>query len=89
MADIEALKTMLREVLAPLLAAEGALLYLVSAEAKAVHLHLGGTLSGSPATDVVKSRIVEPAVKALAPKAMVTVSSGYSVPDGAELLEVS
>lgn len=86
MADIEALKTMLREVLGPLLAAEGAVLYLVSAKADAVHLHLGGTLSGSPAKDAVTEHIVEPAIKKLAPKAKVTVSSGYTLPDGAELL---
>lgn len=86
MADTEALKKMLREVLSPLLAAEGAELYLVSAEAKSVHLHLGGTLSGSPAKDVVTTRVVEPAVKAVAPKAKLVVSSGYSVPKGAERL---
>ncbi len=87
MADINALKSMLLEVLCPLLAAEGASLYIVSVEAKSVHLHLGGTLSGSPAKDVVTARIIEPAVKALAPKATVTVSSGYSLPEGAELLQ--
>jgi Fe-S cluster biogenesis protein NfuA len=86
MADTEALKTMLRDVLSPLLAAEGAKLYLVSAEPKSVHLHLGGTLSGSPAKDVVTARVVEPAVKAIAPKAKLVVSSGYLVPKGAELL---
>ena len=87
MADLEALKTMLREVLGPLLAAEGGLLYLVEVEPGNVHLHLGGTLSGSPAKDVVTTRIVEPAVKRLAPKAKLVVSSGYSVPEGAELVE--
>ena len=87
MADVEALKKMLREVLGPLLAAEGAALYLVSAGEKAVHLHLGGTLSGSPAKDVVTTHLVEPAIKKLAPKAKVTVSCGYTLPKGAELLD--
>lgn len=77
---------MLREVLSPLLAAEGASLYLVTAGDDAVHLHLGGTLSGSPATQVVTEHIVGPAIKKLAPKATLKVSSGYTVPEGAELL---
>jgi Fe-S cluster biogenesis protein NfuA len=87
MAEIEALKTMLREVVCPLLAAEGATLYIVSADDGAIHLHLGGTLSGSPAKDVVTSHIVEPAIKSVAPKAKLVVSSGYTLPEGAELLE--
>ncbi len=87
MADTLALETMLREVLGPLLAAEGGQLYLVSAEAKSIHLHLGGTLSGSPAQKAVTAHVVEPAVKAILPKAKVVVSSGYRVPAGATLVE--
>jgi Fe-S cluster biogenesis protein NfuA len=85
MADAaDALKKMLREVLAPLLASDGAELYLVAYEKKLVRLHLAGTLSGSPATDVVTRRIVEPAVRSVVPKAKVVVSSGWQVPKGAE-----
>ena len=87
MAEKEALKTMLREVLSPLLATEGGLLYLVSADLTEVRLHLGGTLSGSPATDVVRARIVEPAIKAVAPEAKVIITCGYTLPEGAELLK--
>jgi Fe-S cluster biogenesis protein NfuA len=85
MADVAAaVRKMLEDVLAPLFGVEGGEVYLVSASAKEVALHLGGTLSGSPATPVVTRRVVEPAVKAVAPKAKVVISSGWRVPAGAE-----
>lgn len=75
---------MLRDVLAPLVERDGGELYLVTLEKKKVKLHLGGTLSGSPAVDVVTERILIPAVKKVHPKADLEVSSGYSVPEDAE-----
>ena len=80
----EALMKMLEEVLAPLLEKDGGELYLVSVGKKEVKMHLAGALSGSPATDLVTRRIVEPAVRAVIPKAKLTVSSGWQIPDGAE-----
>jgi Fe-S cluster biogenesis protein NfuA len=80
----EALRTMLRDVLGPLLASDGGELYLVSVEKKEIRMHLAGTLSGSPALEVVVRRIVEPAVKAVSPKAKLIVSSGFRIPQGAE-----
>lgn len=85
----EALKKMLREVLAPLLAQDGGELYLVSVGKKEVRMHLAGAFNGSPATELVKQRIVEPAVKAVIPKVKLTVSSGWSIPDGAERIEAA
>ncbi len=85
MADtVNALKKMLREVLGPLVALDGGEIYLVSVGKKEVTLHLAGTLSGSPASDAVTRRIVEPAVHAIMPKAKVVVSSGWMIPKGAE-----
>ena len=78
---------MLRTVLAPLIEADGGELYLVSAGKKEVKLHLAGSFSGSPATVVAGRRIVEPAVKAVAPKVKVVVSSGWRIPEGAERVE--
>jgi Fe-S cluster biogenesis protein NfuA len=85
MADTDqALRDMLKEVLAPLIEADGGELYLVAVDKKEVHLHLAGTFSGSPAKDVTTRRVVEPAVHAVLPKAKVVVSSGWSIPKGAE-----
>jgi Fe-S cluster biogenesis protein NfuA len=90
MADnTEAVRKVLAEVLAPLFAVEGGSVYLVSVGKKEVALHLAGTLSGSPATHMVTKRVVEPAIKSVMPKAKVVISSGWVVPDGAELIEVS
>ena len=87
MAESDALKKMLREVLAPLMALDGGEIYLVSAGKKEVSLHLAGTLSGSPASDLVTRNIVEPAVKAVMPKAKLKVTSGWRIPEGAQKLE--
>ncbi|MEQ9317901.1 MAG: NifU family protein [Polyangiaceae bacterium] len=83
----EAVRTMLAEILAPLFAVEGGHVYLVSVDKKKVALHLTGTLSGSPATHMVTRRVVEPAIKAVSPKLEVIVTSGWSVPEGAQLIE--
>jgi Fe-S cluster biogenesis protein NfuA len=83
---VDDLEKMLREVLAPLLEMDGGEVYLVSADAKKVELHLAGSLGGSPASDLVKTRIVAPAIKALLPQASLEVSSGWRIPEGAQKL---
>ena len=80
---------MLAQVLSPLAGMDGGEVYLVSVGKKEVALHLAGTLSGSPASDLFTRRIVEPAVRAVMPKAKVTVSSGWRIPDGAELIKAT
>ncbi|HHH28810.1 MAG TPA: NifU family protein [Polyangiaceae bacterium] len=83
----EAVRSVLAEILAPLFAVEGGQVYLVSVDKKKVALHLAGTLSGSPATHMVTRRVVEPAIKAVSSKLQVVVTSGWSVPEGAQLIE--
>lgn len=83
---VDDLEKMLREVLAPLLEMDGGEVYLISANAKKVALHLAGTLSGSPASDLVTTRIVAPAIRAILPKASLEISSGWRIPDGAQKL---
>lgn len=78
------LREMLAKVLAPLIEADGGELYLVAAGKKEVKIHLAGVWSGSPASRVAGLRIVEPAVKAVAPRVKVIVSAGWIIPDGAE-----
>lgn len=85
MADkLQALRRMLRDVLEPLLAADGGELYLVELNKKEVKLHLGGQLNGCPGAAATSAQIVGPAVKAVCPKLKLTVTSGWTVPKGAE-----
>jgi len=68
------------------MAADGGELYLVSADEELVSLHLGGRFSGCPGNNLVRRRIIEPAVAALAPRARLEVSSGAILPAGARKL---
>ena len=83
---VEALRKVLSEVLAPLIEADGGELYLVELDKKHLKVHLAGTLSGSPACDVVAKRVVAPAVKKIHPKVELVVTNGWRVPKGAERL---
>jgi Fe-S cluster biogenesis protein NfuA len=77
----------IREVVAPLIRADGGEIYLLNASENAVSLHLAGRFSGCPGNTLAKRRVIEPVVGAVAPGALVTVTSGVIVPAGAELLK--
>lgn len=74
----------LREVVAPLIRADGGDLWLVSRDESSLVLHLGGRYSGCPGNTLARRRIIEPAIQAVAPRMQVTLSSGAIVPPGAE-----
>jgi Fe-S cluster biogenesis protein NfuA len=74
------------EVLAPLIAADGGDLYLVSAEDTGVSLHLTGRFSGCPGNTLARRRVIEPAIAAAVPGAIVTLTSGPLLPSGAKKL---
>ncbi len=73
-----------REVLGPLLRADGGEVWVVSATDDALVLHLGGRFAGCPGNTLAKRRVIEPAVHAVAPDAEVTITAGALVPEGAE-----
>jgi Fe-S cluster biogenesis protein NfuA len=77
----------LSEFVAALVRADGGELYLVSATPDDVHLHLTGTCAGCPGATMTRERLLEPAVHGAAPKARVTVTTGWTVPDGARKVE--
>ena len=83
----KALASMLAEVLAPLVEADGGELYFVSADDDNVALHVGGSWSGSPAVVMATDRIITPAVTAVRPGVSVAVTYGWSAPEGAERIE--
>jgi len=74
----------LSEFVAALVRADGGELYLVNASDDDVHLHLTGTCAGCPGAAMTRERLLEPAVHGVAPKAVVKVTTGWRVPDGAK-----
>jgi Fe-S cluster biogenesis protein NfuA len=75
-----------REVLAPLVRADGGDLYLVSVEDTGVSLHVTGRFSGCPGNTLTRRRIFEPPLVAVAPGITVTLTSGPLIPAGAARL---
>jgi Fe-S cluster biogenesis protein NfuA len=73
----------LREIVVPLVESDGGEVYLVSADESCVAIHFTGRLSGAPGIGLLGRRIVEPAVKAVAPDTTVALSSGWKLPEGA------
>ena len=82
----EEILSVVREVVAPLVRADGGRIYLIAADDDAVSLHLAGRYSGCPGNTLAIRRIIEPAILAVAPRARVTVSSGALQPPEAKLL---
>lgn len=76
-----------RDVVAPLVHADGGRVYVVHAEDDGVELHLVGRFSGCPGNTLATRRLIEPAIFAVAPAAKVTISSGALIPKNAELVD--
>jgi Fe-S cluster biogenesis protein NfuA len=76
-----------RDLLAPLVRADGGEMYLVAATAEDIHVHLAGTCAGCPGATMTRERLLEPALRAVAPKAVLRVTTGYAVPEGAKKIE--
>jgi Fe-S cluster biogenesis protein NfuA len=81
--------TVIRDVLAPMVAADGGRLYVVEADSQRVTLHLAGRFAGCPGNQVATRRVIQPAILAVAPDAEVTVTWGRLVPDGATPVETT
>jgi Fe-S cluster biogenesis protein NfuA len=73
----------IRQILVPLVAADGGELYVVQAAEDEVALHLGGRFSGCPGNTLVTRRFIEPLIQSVVPRARVTVTSGHLIPAGA------
>ena len=74
----------LREVVAPLIRADGGDLWIVSRDDSSLVLHLGGRYSGCPGNTLARRRVIEPAIQTVAPRMQVAITSGAIVPPGAE-----
>ena len=80
---------MCREVLAPLIEADGGEMYLVSITAEDIHIHLAGTCAGCPGSSLTAQSIVEPALLKVAPKSKLRLTTGWRVPHGADRVGVT
>ncbi len=76
----------LRDVLVPMIEVDGGVMYLVSLDESEVALHLAGTCAGCPGTVLTTNEVIKPAVHGVAPKAKVTITSGWTIPKGAKRL---
>jgi Fe-S cluster biogenesis protein NfuA len=85
-ATIDQLLKVCKEVIAPLIRADGGELYLVAVEPDHLTLHLAGTCSGCPGAVLTTRGVIEPAIHAVAPSARVVVTNGSKVPEGASLV---
>jgi Fe-S cluster biogenesis protein NfuA len=85
-ASIDQLLKVCREVIAPMVRADGGEIYLVSVEADHLALHLSGTCAGCPGAVLTTRGIIEPAIHAVAPSARVVVTNGMRVPEGASMI---
>jgi Fe-S cluster biogenesis protein NfuA len=83
----EGILGVLQEVIAPLVEADGGSLFMLRLEPDCVELYLAGRFSGCPGNDLVARRIIGPAIAAVAPDAVCTVTSGARVPSGATRIE--
>ena len=84
----EPVEKLCRDVLAPLVHADGGVLFLVSVSTEDVHVHLGGACAGCPGAAITRERMLEPALKSILPKARLTVTTGFRVPEGAQKIDV-
>jgi len=81
--------TVIREVLAPMVAVDGGRLYVIQADSKHVYLHLAGRFAGCPGNHVATRRVIQPVIAAVAPDAELTVTWGRLVPSGATYVEAA
>lgn len=76
----------IREVIAPLIRADGGRVYLLVGPNNALTLHLSGRYAGCAGNTLARRRVIEPALKAIAPQLDVVITSGALIPPNAELL---
>jgi Fe-S cluster biogenesis protein NfuA len=76
-----------RDVLAPLIEADGGEMYLVAISGEDIHIHLAGTCAGCPGSSFTAQSIVGPVLLKVAPKSKLRLTTGWRVPSEAERLE--
>ena len=73
----------LRDIVVPLVEADGGLVFLVLGDDARMVVHLAGRLAGAPGIGLLTRRIFEPAFRAVAPELNLVFSTGWKIPAGA------
>jgi Fe-S cluster biogenesis protein NfuA len=72
----EQLERLLRDTVAPLIAADGGEVHIVKFEGDEVHIHLSGACAGCPGASVTHAQIILPVLRAVSPKVRVVLTTG-------------
>ena len=73
-----------REIVGPLVRADGGEIYLVALAERSLALHLSGRFSGCPGNTLARRRVLEPLLTARFPDLKIEITSGPLLPAGAE-----
>ena len=73
-----------REIVGPLVRADGGQVYLVTLGERTLVLHLTGRFSGCPGNTLARRRVLEPLLTARFPDLKIEITSGPLLPKGAE-----
>jgi Fe-S cluster biogenesis protein NfuA len=80
----EQIERICREILAPLVKADGGEMFVVRFEGDDVHIHLAGACAGCPGASLTGDKVILPALRTALPKVRVVISTGIRIPDGAQ-----
>lgn len=80
----EQIERVMHEVLAPLVKTDGGEMYLVRWDGDDVHVHLAGACAGCPGSSMTADNVLLPAVRSVAPKARIVLTTGFRIPEGAK-----
>jgi Fe-S cluster biogenesis protein NfuA len=83
----ETLLRVVRDLLAPLVRADGGEIYVIRADAQGIAIHLAGRYAGCPGNNLARRRVIEPVLRAAIPGTEVTITSGVLVPAAAERID--
>jgi Fe-S cluster biogenesis protein NfuA len=83
----DALFQVVRDLLAPLIRADGGEVYVVRVDDRGIVLHLAGRYAGCPGNTLARRRVIEPVLRAAAPGAEIVITSGVLVPGSAERID--
>ncbi len=82
----EQILEIVRDIVSPLIRADGGQIYLVSVADRALSIHLSGRFSGCPGNTLTKRRVLEPLLTARFPELKIEITTGPLLPAGAELI---
>jgi Fe-S cluster biogenesis protein NfuA len=69
-----------REILAPLVRADGGELFLVRIEGDDVHIHLGGSCAGCPGASITGDDVLLPVLRSIVPTVRLVMTTGVKAP---------